>query len=627
MPIDVGCPKCAGRLKAPDSAAGKRAKCPRCGATVDVPAVAAPAEQAAPLDWSHPFDAPALPADAGDPSAAADGAQQQARPPQGKGAADRASNTPGSPAFDPYYKWLGIPPTEQPANFYRLLGLANFEPDADVIQAAADRQMAHVRTYQTGTHSALSQMILNELAKARLCLLTPDRKAAYDADLPREPEAKADVAESGAEEPAWQDFSAPQTPAEPSPMASPAVRRKPRRLLPALGVAAGVLGIVALGLALALRSERENPPPATLASATPPAEPQQAANPPADSAAANAGQSPPTVAPAPVELPRPDVVPKTVVPAPQPAPPLDPVPVAPPAALGPTRPDLAGLLPPKVISDNPVVEATPSKKTKPRRPAVEREETLADRTKMAFKSGDKERFEALLKSAADADSEAIDASFALGLYYALVADKPAAADRRFRECSDRLKARVKGDADRDRELAIVQANLGLAKLQQRKFTDAIAEWRRATSHTQSVPECTKNVGKLASICSVDTCNLPKQVKTSAARLATQLAGPKGNKDGWHYASLPGALEFFPQIELEDHHCIFCDDKKFVDCPVRGCNGGRVTKTRDSVVAANRATGDRIIQSNEYQAPCSFCHGVGHIPCWGCSAGSKSKSKR
>ncbi len=555
----------------------------------------------------------------------------------------------GSPAFDPYYKWLGIPPTEQPANFYRLLGLANFEPDADVIQAAADRQMAHVRTYQTGTHSALSQMILNELAKARLCLLTPDRKAAYDADLPREPEAQGGVAESGAEEPAWQDFSAPQTPDESSPMASPAVRRKPRRLLPALGVAAGVLGIAALGLALALRSERENPPPATLASATPPAGPQQAANPPGDSAAANAGQPPPTVAPAELprpnrdataadqnqdvspdpprnRAPRPDVVPKTVVPAP-PAPPQDPVPVAPPAGLGPTRPDLASLLPPKVISDNPVVEAPPSKKTKPRRPAVEREETLADRTKMAFESGDKERFEALLKSAADADSEAIDASFALGLYYALLADKPAAADRRFRECSDRLKARVKGDADRDRELAIVQANLGLAKLQQRKFTDAITEWRRATSHTQSVPECTKNVGKLASICSVDTCNLPKQVKTSAARLATQLAGPKGNKDGWHYASLPGALEFFPQLELEDHHCIFCDDKRFVDCPVRGCNGGRVTKTRDSVVAANRATGDRIIQSNEYQAPCSFCHGVGHIPCWGCSAGSKSKSKR
>lgn len=86
-------------------------------------------------------------------------------------------------AFDPYYKWLGIPPTEQPANNYRLLGLANFEPDLDVIQAAADRQMSHVRTYQTGTHSAQSQAVLNELAKSRLCLLSVERKAAYDAEL------------------------------------------------------------------------------------------------------------------------------------------------------------------------------------------------------------------------------------------------------------------------------------------------------------------------------------------------------------------------------------------------------------------------------------------------------------
>ena len=25
--------------------------------------------------------------------------------------------------FDPYYKWLGIPPEEQPPNHYRLLGI------------------------------------------------------------------------------------------------------------------------------------------------------------------------------------------------------------------------------------------------------------------------------------------------------------------------------------------------------------------------------------------------------------------------------------------------------------------------------------------------------------------------
>jgi formylglycine-generating enzyme required for sulfatase activity len=58
-----------------------------------------------------------------------------------------------------------------------------FEADADVIATAADRQMSHVRTYQSGAHGELSQRLLNELSAARLCLLKPDRKAQYDNDL------------------------------------------------------------------------------------------------------------------------------------------------------------------------------------------------------------------------------------------------------------------------------------------------------------------------------------------------------------------------------------------------------------------------------------------------------------
>ena len=33
--------------------------------------------------------------------------------------------------FDPYHRWLGIPPAEQPANRYRLLGIAKFEDDPE----------------------------------------------------------------------------------------------------------------------------------------------------------------------------------------------------------------------------------------------------------------------------------------------------------------------------------------------------------------------------------------------------------------------------------------------------------------------------------------------------------------
>ncbi len=85
--------------------------------------------------------------------------------------------------FDPYHKWLGIAPGQQPPHHYRLLGIELFEDDPEVIAAAADRQMAHVRTFQSGPHTAWSQRILNELAAARLCLLDPARKREYDAQL------------------------------------------------------------------------------------------------------------------------------------------------------------------------------------------------------------------------------------------------------------------------------------------------------------------------------------------------------------------------------------------------------------------------------------------------------------
>lgn len=88
-----------------------------------------------------------------------------------------------TPDFDPYYKWLGIPTSEQPPNHYRLLGIELFEEDAEVIMAAADRQMGHVKGFATGPYGAQSQQLLNELSKARICLLNPQLKPVYDQQL------------------------------------------------------------------------------------------------------------------------------------------------------------------------------------------------------------------------------------------------------------------------------------------------------------------------------------------------------------------------------------------------------------------------------------------------------------
>ena len=57
--------------------------------------------------------------------------------------------------FDPYRIWLGIPRDEQPADHYRLLGIGRFESDVTVISNAADRQMMHVRGFQSGEHEVV----------------------------------------------------------------------------------------------------------------------------------------------------------------------------------------------------------------------------------------------------------------------------------------------------------------------------------------------------------------------------------------------------------------------------------------------------------------------------------------
>lgn len=87
------------------------------------------------------------------------------------------------PDFDPYSQWLGIPRDQQPADHYRLLGLARFESDPDKIATAADERMSLIRKHQTGPRGLFTQPLLNELAAARNCLLSEDARRAYDEKL------------------------------------------------------------------------------------------------------------------------------------------------------------------------------------------------------------------------------------------------------------------------------------------------------------------------------------------------------------------------------------------------------------------------------------------------------------
>jgi hypothetical protein len=186
--------------------------------------------------------------------------------------------------FDPYYLWLGIPPDERPANHYRLLGITLFEENPRVIEGAADRQMAHLRSVQAGKHSVLSQRLLNEVAAARVCLLRAPQKAKYDQALRAKLESQAappplpvqpptaaaalvqpkpiaqaqpmtsNVPPSSGSESFWEDLTgsgAAQTPANPSkPQPRATAPRQTKQLRPVfLAVGACLLiGVVVVGM-------------------------------------------------------------------------------------------------------------------------------------------------------------------------------------------------------------------------------------------------------------------------------------------------------------------------------------------------------------------------------------------
>lgn len=88
--------------------------------------------------------------------------------------------------IDVYKEWLGIPEGPRPPDYYALLRLVQFEDDVDKIRKNYKKLNGHVRKYATGDYSDESQDLLNELAKAMLCLTDAERKQEYDRSQGRE---------------------------------------------------------------------------------------------------------------------------------------------------------------------------------------------------------------------------------------------------------------------------------------------------------------------------------------------------------------------------------------------------------------------------------------------------------
>ena len=87
--------------------------------------------------------------------------------------------------MDFYKEWLGIPDGPRPPDHYELLRLKQFDDDTAKVRANYKKLNAHVRKYATGQFSVQSQELLNEIAKAMLCLTDPERKRDYDESLGR----------------------------------------------------------------------------------------------------------------------------------------------------------------------------------------------------------------------------------------------------------------------------------------------------------------------------------------------------------------------------------------------------------------------------------------------------------
>jgi len=182
--------------------------------------------------------------------------------------------------FDAYHKWLGIPPGRRPPTHYQLLGINPTEQDRDVIESAAVRQTAYVRHFQAGAYGKECARILGELAQARLVLIDPLKRAAYDAQI-------------AASEPAAPAPAPPPVPPVPpagmtltlaGPEARGRLTDRPARSSgkPAiLGLAACALaGLAAVAYTLANRPPTGGTPPPTAAHGPAPAG-AGAANPPA----------------------------------------------------------------------------------------------------------------------------------------------------------------------------------------------------------------------------------------------------------------------------------------------------------------------------------------------------------
>jgi S1-C subfamily serine protease len=86
-------------------------------------------------------------------------------------------------SFDALQEWLGIPKDRRPVDYYTLLGLRQFESDPELILQSLQIIEGLIRRHLNGPHGGAASELLSVLGEARACLLDPERKKKYDAQV------------------------------------------------------------------------------------------------------------------------------------------------------------------------------------------------------------------------------------------------------------------------------------------------------------------------------------------------------------------------------------------------------------------------------------------------------------
>lgn len=551
--------------------------------------------------------------------------------------------------FDPYHRWLGIPPEEQPPHHYRLLGIGLFEDQPEVIEHAADRQMAHLRTFQVGPHAALSQKLLNEVTAARLCLLKPEKKAAYDHFL-RERLAGEKRRSSPSGEP-------PPFPVVPPDGESPVVdlgppdEERPRPVLPrvrwkaaALGIAATglIVGIVVLVVMLGYSS--------TLPVAENPSNPDRpldlAAPGQVDGRSEPSPQGPLSAEPSDAgdtafgeddaeeeafwawlvegDSGSPGLSTEGAVPA-NPAELSRKSPATPEATKPETAFMTASAASPPAAKPEPIVEPPtqrPPRKPEPFKTVAQVDPILAEAW-MLIRRGDHVKGRDKLVQAGKAHREDLRVPFSLGLIDALVTLDWAAAEKEFLQCLQ----------EHPKHVATLN-NLALVRLRLGREAQAVKHWQVALAEGQPPDEIVQNLGRVRMLAQKGRIVLkPATLKTIHNLFVDAQLGGEGRFDekaGFWYMGLYGGGDphfgWTERHEYEDRWCPVCNARGTIPCPQRDCDHGMVTRMASKVVGFHPITKAPIRQETPIRVPCAICNQAGKIPCPYCTNG-KDKQLR